>query len=596
MRCAPRVLLCAAIFLAGVPAVAQEEKTEKVNEPEMAWVSHAEGVVKFSPGRGGQPQLGKDWMAANRGQVMEEGYTVATEKGRAEIEFENGTVLYLAENSVLEFDDLWMGMLGTQTYMDLLTGTVTVAHTSTDEVDLGTAVMRVRFIGNDTTRVDCALDAVVLTSIQGTRTIQTRAGLTTLTPGQSAAYVDGKLIPLKGAAAEAMPEEWNALSENTVRRQESSLTAGNDDWDQWVAGRMARRSALNAEGMKESGLKEPVPGLASMVEYGKFFDCPPYGKCWMANATTGSSAGQIAQAATAQAKPEALPIEAVGQSNTARGQGSQGQGHIYVNRTMMTRCPMQAWTAARGQQGNVSNVVQYAPCFAGSWNPNYWDPCLHRRMQDLAVWSMCDDWMYTTWVAGRRHHRPCHFVKAGKHGIGIVPRNPLDKAGHAPVNAKSGILLLASQRGHLQAGVEREPSNGVKVVANMPRGMQRGMMESAPRVSQPAIEAKLATSIVPKSVLSAAHLQAEKNMTAARFDFKSGNFVGRPSVGAEESHGMVMAHVSAGGGVGGGHFGDGSGGGGGGHSGGGGSSGGGGGGHSGGGGGGGASAGGGGHH
>ena len=604
MRCAPSLLFCAVIFLANVPVVAQNEKAEKVNEPEMAWVNYAEGVVKFSAGRDGAPKLGKDWMAANRGQAMQEGYTLATEKGRAEIEFENGTVVYLAENSVLEFEDLWIGMPGTQTYLDLLTGTATVAHASTDEVDLGTPVMRLRFIGNDTTRVDCALDAVVITSIQGLRTIQTRAGLTNLTPGQSAAYVDGKLIPLNGTGTQDAPEEWNTLSGSTVRQQETLPTAGNDDWDQWVAGRMAKRRALIAEGMKESGLTEPVPGLASMMEYGKFFDCPPYGKCWTANATTGAGAGEIAQGATAQAKPEALAVNAVGQSGATRGQGPQTpqrQGNVYVNRTMMTRCPMQAWSAARAQQGNAGNVVQYAPCFAGAWDPNDLDPCFNRRMQDPALWATCGEWTYGRWVVGTRHHHPCHFVKAGRHGIGIVPRSPLDKTGHPPVNAKSGILTLAPEKGHLQAEVEREPSNGVKVVASMPRGMERGLMENAPRVSQPVIEAKLATSIVPKSVLSTAHAEAEKNVTAARFDFKSGNFVGRTSAGAEESHGVVMAHVSGGGGVGGGHFGGGSSGGGGGHSGGGGSSGGGGGGgHSGGGGGGGGASGsgggGGGHH
>ena len=595
MRCTPRLFCCAAFFLAAVPVVAQNEKTEKVEEPQMVWVNYAEGVVKFSPGHDGQPKLGKDWMEANRGQVMEEGYTLATENGRVEIEFENGTVVYLAENSVLEFEDLRVGSLGTKTYMDLLTGTATVAHASNDEVDLGTPVMRLRFIGNDTTRVDCALDATVITSIQGTRTIQTSVGLTSLTAGESAAYVDGKLIPLKGTETGSAPEEWNALSGNTVRQQESLQTAGNDHWDQWVAERMATRGALIAEGMRESGLTEPVPGLASMVEYGKFFDCPPYGKCWTANATMGSGAGQIAQAT--QAKPEALAVGAVGQSAT-RGQAPQGAlGNIYVNRTMLTRCPMQAWSATRAQQGNAGNVVQYAPCFAGSWSAADWDPCLQRKMLDPALWATCGEWTYTRWVAGRRHHHPCHFVRAGKLAIGIVPRHPLDKPGHAPMNAKSGILLLASAKGHLQAVVEREPSNGVKVVANMPRGMARGLTENAPHASQPVIQAKLATSIMPKSVLSAAHVEAEKNLTAARFDFKSGNFMGRSSAGAEGAHGVVMAHVSGGGGVDGGRFGGGGSGGGGGHSSGGGSSGGGAGagGHSGGGGGA-SSGGGGGHH
>ena len=96
----------------------------------MVWVNHAEGDVKFSPGHKGKPELGKNWIEANVGQVMEDGYTLVTEKGRAEIEFEDGSVIYLAEHSALEFNALLAKGDATSTTLSLLTGTATIAHAS----------------------------------------------------------------------------------------------------------------------------------------------------------------------------------------------------------------------------------------------------------------------------------------------------------------------------------------------------------------------------------------------------------------------------------------------------------------------------------
>ena len=94
----------------------------------MVWVNHADGEVKFSPGHNGKPELGKKWIEASVGQVMEDGYTLVTENGRAEIEFEDGSVLYLAEHSTLEFNALLAKGDATSTTVSLLTGTATHTH------------------------------------------------------------------------------------------------------------------------------------------------------------------------------------------------------------------------------------------------------------------------------------------------------------------------------------------------------------------------------------------------------------------------------------------------------------------------------------
>ena len=58
---------------------------------------------------------------------LETGYSLVTGNGRAEIEFEDASTLYLGENSVLTFNDLHTTGGVPYTELALLTGTVSVA-------------------------------------------------------------------------------------------------------------------------------------------------------------------------------------------------------------------------------------------------------------------------------------------------------------------------------------------------------------------------------------------------------------------------------------------------------------------------------------
>src|SRR5271169_6197700 len=145
MRWTSKLFSCLMICPTSIPAMAQETQTIETDQPQMVWLNLAEGEVKFSPGHKGEPLLGKDWIEANAGQVMEDGYTLATEKGRAEIEFETGTVVYLAENSVLLFNSLWVTEGATETRLNLLTGRATIAQLSHDVTHVETPVVGLSF-------------------------------------------------------------------------------------------------------------------------------------------------------------------------------------------------------------------------------------------------------------------------------------------------------------------------------------------------------------------------------------------------------------------------------------------------------------------
>lgn len=401
--------------------------------------------------------------------------------------------------------------------------------------------MAMLFVSKETSRIDCALDGVVIKRIAGTNDVSSTGGTLTLAPGQSAAFVNGRLIPLPSQQQAETPERlypwWNPLNPPSFLNP-----APPDEWDQWVAERWAKRDALIAQGLHQSGMTEPIPGLAGMVEGGKFFDCPQYGKCWRENEAVSASERQ--KPPTPAAAPQANPVP-----QTTSG---TKPGPIVINKAMLSRCPMQVWKyTARGRQQISTVPVQYGPCFAGSWDYATWDSC--RRPPgpwDMAgtywTWTPCPT--YTTWVVGRRHRHSCHFHNTHHHGVGIVPRHPLDRTGRPPVNAKAGLLTLTLNKGHVQPGLAPAPVKAVQWTSQLPRGMDHPLAQSAPRVAQPVLQARLAESIMPRGILvSAGRAEPARNLSAIRFDFKSQSFVGSARTATGVSHAVVVNHVSGGG-------------------------------------------------
>jgi len=503
MRRAAILFSCLAVLLPTllVPQPAIAKKKDAV-APQMVWISYADGDVKFSPGHNGRPQLGKDWIAANVGQVIEDGYTLVTEQGRAEVEFEDGSVAYLAEHSALAFDSLLIYPNRMETELALLTGKATVAHASTNELDLASPEVTLHMMQPQTTTIESALDGVVIEATEGAQVIERGAWFGVLQQGEAIAYVEDHVaIPLPGK--QKTPEE--------------------ETWEQWVSGRLTTRRAQIAEGLKASGMDEPIPGLAGMVATGEFFDCPPYGKCWQPNEGSTSQATDN----PGETEPNAA----------ARG------GKIVINRTMLMRCPLEAWNAADRKGKRSPILAQYGPCFAGSWDYSDLDRCGGGWDSPHGYWPWqdCTGYRYPTWVAGRRHRHECHIVKVKGHGIGLVPRHPLDREGHPPENAKTGVLVLTAEKGLLKAGVE-PPATGLEQATRVPREFQRGMTSRAPRATPPIIEAKMASALLPRGTLSPQQMATMKNVSAIHFDFKSQSFVGRTGA---VSHTVFVAHSSS---------------------------------------------------
>ena len=74
--------------------------------PQIVRLSLVQGDVRVAVGKlKGQPEM-SPWVQAAANMPLESGFSVVTGKGRAEIEFEDASTMYLGENSALTFDEL----------------------------------------------------------------------------------------------------------------------------------------------------------------------------------------------------------------------------------------------------------------------------------------------------------------------------------------------------------------------------------------------------------------------------------------------------------------------------------------------------------
>src|SRR5437899_8615393 len=96
------VILVSSLFVGAHPAKADSSHARIIR------LSLVQGDVRFARGTHGDPLADSKaaWETAGLNLPIRQGYVLATDKGRAEVEFENGAMAFLKENTVLEFYDL----------------------------------------------------------------------------------------------------------------------------------------------------------------------------------------------------------------------------------------------------------------------------------------------------------------------------------------------------------------------------------------------------------------------------------------------------------------------------------------------------------
>jgi len=224
-------------------------------------LSLVQGDVRFTRDVHGDPLTSDkaNWEGATLNLPIRQGYVLATDHGRAEVEFENGAMAFLAENTVLEFYDLSLEDGAKTTRLVLRQGTASfyVNPGSGDYFSVTGGDFTVETDGRAGFRLDNFDDGSVVDVSKGRVSVLRKNKTTALVKGQS----------LSMRAGDNNSTEVARLPEN-------------DDFDRWVAGREdAVATATNAA---QQYVSSPyyTSGIADLYTYGSWYPISGYGNCW----------------------------------------------------------------------------------------------------------------------------------------------------------------------------------------------------------------------------------------------------------------------------------------------------------------------------
>src|ERR1035438_987874 len=166
------ILVAQAAPAAGPPLPAEPYYTY----PQVVRLSYVEGDVRISRGTLADKEQSKiggqatGWEQAEVNIPIESGYSLVTGKGRAEIEFEDTSTVYLADNSVLSFSELTSTGGVPYTEIALIAGTATMnvrtmAPGEAFIMTTPTDTIRLPYPRKVLWRIDSYLDAVSITPL-----------------------------------------------------------------------------------------------------------------------------------------------------------------------------------------------------------------------------------------------------------------------------------------------------------------------------------------------------------------------------------------------------------------------------------------------
>ena len=478
-------------------------------------ISYVEGDVRIARGEDNEKPAGAVWEKAVANLPLETGFSLVTGEGRAEIEFEDDSTLYLAENSVLTFNDLHTTSGAPYTDLGLLSGTASLnvfPNITGEQFFLRTPTdsFTAKYQSPWNVRISSYLDGVAYTP------------------------VSGRIVPVSGVAPPTGPKDKTEylrdghLVDYAGPKDDASAFA---DWDKWVADRVDQRTAANQEVMKASGLTSLIPGMAELQGQGTFFDCAPYGTCWEPNVQPAAP------------EDRQLPADKVSSL-------TQGPHLVRANFHPATR-----FTGVQAQMGfpdplNTIDAQDYFPCFPAAVRYRVVkDPITGAsRVVDSGIaptsgwnWAVCHagSWVQRRhrycWVAGhKRHHiAPVRWVKSD-HKVGVVPLHPFDVKGRPPINRKETVFAFNNKNGLTIERLKFEPGKPIQELKSPPREFHTAHLAPLSRAEAPHMEAH-----VMKDGLRGGRLTATRGVPLT-FNAKQQTF----NMSKEVNHGTKMGTVS----------------------------------------------------
>jgi hypothetical protein len=226
-------------------------------------LSLVQGDVRFARDAHGVDPLADSsvvWEAGQLNLPIRQGYIVATDNGRAEVEFENGAMAFLAANTVLEFYDL---------------SSEDGAKTTRLVLRQGSASFYVNPGGGDyfsVTGGDFTVEAASRTEFR----------LDNYDDGSNVNVSKGRVTVLRKGAGNTSLVKGQSLS--IKAGDESSLVVGrtsdNDDFDRWVSGRIDSVNTATNAAMQYNSNSGYTSGFSDLGMYGSFSPIGGYGYGW----------------------------------------------------------------------------------------------------------------------------------------------------------------------------------------------------------------------------------------------------------------------------------------------------------------------------
>ena len=249
------LVLLIVLFL-GAPSASADSSHARIIR-----LSLVSGDVRFATETHGDPLTDSkaNWDAAQLNLPIRQGYVLATDNGRAEVEFENGTLAFLKENTVLEFYDLSLkdGALITRLVLRQGSASFHVNPVSGDYFSVTGGDFTVEAESRATFRLDNFDDGSTVENISGRITVLHQEETTCLEKGQSLSMKAG---------------------------DQSSVSLGRfpdqDEFDRWVSGQIDTVSTATAATMQYTNSPYYAAGFGSLYSYGSWSNCGGYGFGW----------------------------------------------------------------------------------------------------------------------------------------------------------------------------------------------------------------------------------------------------------------------------------------------------------------------------
>jgi Family of unknown function (DUF6600)/FecR protein len=198
------------------------------------------------------------WEPAIMNMPVEQGFAIGTNEGRAEVEFEHGSLVWLAPNSVVQFTELALSSGGRITRMTLSEGVATF--------DANLSAGDTFEVVTPTFTVTAGKTAEFRTGVR-----QKDAAVSVMNGKVALSGIPDARELKKGEMFVDEPKKNPAIA---VMRSPAP-----DDWDHWVSGRLtAERNGQNAAALSANA---PFSyGMADLADYGSWNYFPGLGYGW----------------------------------------------------------------------------------------------------------------------------------------------------------------------------------------------------------------------------------------------------------------------------------------------------------------------------